>query len=271
MPAKAASPTKKRAVRKADVPEVNKRLAIAGDKRTRKPVTKYTDLGVASAIKKKTIVPKGKGKKLEDCENVAKQINKRPKSSALLRKIHTILLGKPGTEDNVKENLLKFSGVSYEDEADKKKLEGKLEKQKADDLKDILRFFGTEPPAKKSDAIDAIVEFAEKPHATEHPAASPKKRKASKSPSSRSKSPKKSKSGKSKSKKDGPKRPKTAYFFFMDDVRSDLVKKYPKEGVTDIAKRMGAKWKKLAAADKKKYQDKAAKAKKQYEKEISKK
>jgi len=55
--------------------------------------------------------------------------------------------------------------------------------------------------------------------------------------------------------------------FFVKDIRPDLAKKYPTEKVSEIAKRMGVKWGKLTANDKKKYDAKAAKDKERYAKE----
>mmetsp|Transcript_12934 Transcript_12934/g.28018 ORF Transcript_12934/g.28018 Transcript_12934/m.28018 type:complete len:163 (+) Transcript_12934:69-557(+) len=76
----------------------------------------------------------------------------------------------------------------------------------------------------------------------------------------------KEKSGtKRKSSKDkdenAPKRTKSAYFFFLDDVRAPIMKELDTKKIGDVAKEAGARWQKLSSAEKKKYEDQAAAAK----------
>ena len=54
-----------------------------------------------------------------------------------------------------------------------------------------------------------------------------------------------------------PKKPKSAYFFFCDDVRPAMLEKAKKKGkkvvIGDVAKELGTKWKSLSDKKKEKY------------------
>jgi structure-specific recognition protein 1 len=80
------------------------------------------------------------------------------------------------------------------------------------------------------------------------------------------KSPKKSK----KKKKDpnAPKRPKTAYTYFMIDVRAKLAADNPKLGFGEIGKLVGQKYKELTAEEKEVYDKQSSEDKERYEKEM---
>ena len=68
-----------------------------------------------------------------------------------------------------------------------------------------------------------------------------------------------------------PKRGKSAFMFFCDKYRPDLIaaqKKKGKVNIGEIAKRLGADWKKLKDNQKKSFDVAAAKDKERYEKEI---
>jgi len=213
---------------------------------------------------------------------VVAQINKRKKSDDLLRTVHGLLLGRVNKKVNVKENLLAFSGVVYDDDKGRSKLEQKVARLNLRVLREALAFFGQNPEGERDELVPRLSDFLEKPKPSEdvfHVGAE-KKRKRSRS-RSRSKSPSSSSSSKSRSrstskspkkkraKKDpnAPKRSLSAYMFFVKDIRPDLAKKYPSEKVSEIAKRMGVKWNKLASTDKKKFEAKAAKDKERYAKE----
>lgn len=55
--------------------------------------------------------------------------------------------------------------------------------------------------------------------------------------------------------------------FYFTDVRDELAKKHPKEGITEIAKRIGAAWTALSKEDREPYENQAAKDKARYKKE----
>lgn len=71
---------------------------------------------------------------------------------------------------------------------------------------------------------------------------------------------------KAKAKKEGPKRARSAYIFFTMEQRS----KYATgdRSVTEVSKILGAEWKKLKAASKKKYETMAVKDKTRYQEEV---
>jgi hypothetical protein len=64
-------------------------------------------------------------------------------------------------------------------------------------------------------------------------------------------------------------RPKTGYFFFLDDVRGPTKAKNPGASIGELGKLMGAAWGKLSDAEKAKYNEKNAKDKVRYEKEMA--
>ena len=64
-----------------------------------------------------------------------------------------------------------------------------------------------------------------------------------------------------------PKRPKTSYQLFLDDVRSKVMKKYPSDNIGQITKKCAKLWGKLKEKDKKKYIEMAEEKKIKYETE----
>jgi len=276
---KAASPKKATDKKKSADVELPKRLKPVLAKRQPKEVSRYTD-ATEDKKAKPIVIPKGKGKKLSDCPNVVAHVNKRKKSDDLLRTLHGLLLGRVNKKVNVKENLLAFNGVVYDDDKGRSKLEQKVARLNLRVLREALAFFGQDPEGERDELVPRLSDFLEKPKPSDdvfHVGAEKKRKRSrsrsrSKSPasSSRSRSSSKSPSKKKKrAKKDpnAPKRSLSAYMFFVKDIRPDLAKKYPTEKVSEIAKRMGVKWGKLTANDKKKYDAKAAKDKERYAKE----
>ncbi len=70
--------------------------------------------------------------------------------------------------------------------------------------------------------------------------------------------------------KNKPKRPLNAYMLYAQDARVELKKKNPEMKAVggEISKKIGEQWNKLAAKDKKKYEDQAKKAKVDYDKKM---
>ncbi|KAI8915431.1 nucleosome binding protein, partial [Powellomyces hirtus] len=90
----------------------------------------------------------------------------------------------------------------------------------------------------------------------------PKEKVAKKSkPSSNKPPPKK------KSKTDGPKRGLSAYLFFSNDKRSDVLAENPGMAVPEVSKKLGELWKAISAEDKAKYEEMATEDKQRYERE----
>lgn len=274
-----SSPKKTTSMKKTKVETPNKRLVPKSDKRV---VQKIERLVAEKEEEHKNTsevdIVKGKGKKFEDIEDIEKEVNKRLRNDELLKLVHTILYTRPTKKTALKANILAFNGVVYKDEHGRKKLEERIARYHAQDVREVAAFFGLNPSGKKDEIVDRISDFLEKPKATDETYSSgsvnPKKTTTTKTTKSTSKSSSKSRSpkkgDKAKRKKKDPNAPKrnlSAYMFFAKDKRTDLVKKYPKDKITDIAKRLGEKWGKLTSDDKKKYESKAAKDKERYLKE----
>jgi len=178
--------------KKVKVPAVPKRLATDLGERRRTQVERYTE-DSAPKKEKEIVVKKGKGKKLEDCENVVTETNKRTRNDPVLKILYSILFGRVTKKSPIKDNLLAFSGVVYEeDEAEKgrDKLLAKIEKLTVHEIKDVLIFFGQNPEGLKEELVEKLADFLEKPKASTEDYSHLKKRKRSSSKSrSRSKSP----------------------------------------------------------------------------------
>lgn len=67
----------------------------------------------------------------------------------------------------------------------------------------------------------------------------------------------------------GPKRPMSAYFLWMNENREKIQADLGTKNVGEVGKEAGERWKKVTAADRKKYEDKAEKAKADYEKTMA--
>jgi len=63
----------------------------------------------------------------------------------------------------------------------------------------------------------------------------------------------------------GPKRPPTAFFLYAKDRRPAIKKAEPDASVTDVAKILGEEWRNLAARNRVKYDQEAAKLKAKYD------
>tara|TARA_B100001564_G_scaffold8548_1_gene7279 strand:+ start:10544 stop:11041 length:498 start_codon:yes stop_codon:yes gene_type:complete len=77
-------------------------------------------------------------------------------------------------------------------------------------------------------------------------------------------------SGKKIKDKNAPKKNKSSYMFFTDDIRPKLKKKFPNDSMGELSKRLGKLWKDLKDKDKKKYEKLALKDKERYQMEIKK-
>ena len=61
-----------------------------------------------------------------------------------------------------------------------------------------------------------------------------------------------------------PKRPQSAYFLYMGDVRGEVKRKNPNFSIGEVAKEIGRRWRELSATKKGPYEKKAAKLKAKY-------
>ena len=69
--------------------------------------------------------------------------------------------------------------------------------------------------------------------------------------------------------KNAPKRNKSAYMFFQEDIRPKLKAKFPDDSLGQLSKRLGKLWGDLKDKDKKKYNKLAEKDKLRYEKDLN--
>ena len=75
---------------------------------------------------------------------------------------------------------------------------------------------------------------------------------------------------KEQKKENNIKRPKSAYIYFLEDVRPKIVKKYPNDKLGDISKRIGKLWHSLKSKDKDKYTKMAKKDTERFKKDMDK-
>lgn len=68
----------------------------------------------------------------------------------------------------------------------------------------------------------------------------------------------------------GPKRPQSAYMFFVQEERIKLVKQHPKWTVPQVGSELGKRWRALTPAQKKKFEGQAQGDKGRYEREVGK-
>ena len=66
-----------------------------------------------------------------------------------------------------------------------------------------------------------------------------------------------------------PKRPRSAYLYYCEAERKTIMKKHPDYKVTDVSKELGPAWQKLSDKAKAKYEKLAAKDKERYEAEMA--
>lgn len=141
--------------------------------------------------KKETVIPEGKGEKLEDMPRVVANFKDVTWSDLNLKALHTIVFG-VGKKKEFKKHLLEFSGLVYPDgkeEQEAEKIRQKMYKLKLPELKAVMdladvnrsadSFEDTKNPDK--DALcERFMEWLEKPSASEKKASSGKKAPAKK-------------------------------------------------------------------------------------------
>lgn len=66
-----------------------------------------------------------------------------------------------------------------------------------------------------------------------------------------------------------PKRPKSSYMFFTQEMREKLLKKNPNASMTELSKIMGAEWAKTSEKDRVKYARMAEEDKTRYDEELT--
>jgi hypothetical protein len=81
--------------------------------------------------------------------------------------------------------------------------------------------------------------------------------------------PKRKRTAKKQKDPNAPKRPKTAYFCYMDSVRAKVRKANPDLKITEISKKIGEKWGLLSADEKAEFDSEAKELKNKYDKELA--
>ncbi|CAK0784638.1 hypothetical protein CVIRNUC_007842 [Coccomyxa viridis] len=102
------------------------------------------------------VIPEGKGVKLSEIPNVAFHFSKVKGSLELMESIHHLLFKSKGKLSTRKKDIMAFSGLVYEDDADRSKYSERLGKWKLDD---INKFMDLLDAAK----VGALLDFLEKP------------------------------------------------------------------------------------------------------------
>ena len=141
--------------------------------------------------KKETVIPEGKGEKLEDMPRVVANFKDVTWSDLNLKALHSIVFG-PGKKKEFKKHLLAFNGLVYpkgKEEQEAEKIRQKMYKLKLPELKAVMdladvnrsadSFEDTKNPDK--DALcERFMEWLEKPTASEKKVSSGKKAPAKK-------------------------------------------------------------------------------------------
>ncbi|XP_023655089.1 high mobility group protein B2a [Paramormyrops kingsleyae] len=81
--------------------------------------------------------------------------------------------------------------------------------------------------------------------------------------------PKGAKGGKRKKDPNAPKRPPSAFFVFCSEHRPKVKSDHPGISIGDVAKKLGEMWAKQTSKDKAPFEQKAAKLKEKYEKDVA--
>jgi len=235
----------------------------------------------AAAAKKEVVIVKGKGEKLGDIPYVADQISSRKSSDKALLTLHHLAFGVPPKHLTVKKFLRDFSGVVYNAENNRARMESRINSRSLVILRELCTLLGVHGGS-RADMVKNVADFLEKPAVTD--AKVKKASKASKSKKSDKKASKSDKKGDKKSSKkaskgkkdkkakkaDGPKRPASAYLLFCKAKRAEVIAANKDITSADIIRKLGEMWKAADAATKKPFETAAAADKKRYEAECKK-
>jgi len=274
----------------AQLKDVPKGFESTGETRRKVSAPAYFTSPVSgrSAAKKEVVIVKGKGEKLSAIPYVADQISSRKSTDKALSTLHHLAFGVPPKHISVKKNLREFSGVVYNAENNRARLESRIESRAVPLLRDLCTLLGVHAGS-RADMIKNIADFLEKPVATD---AKPKKASKAKSSSKKTEKKSSSKSSKKSEKKSsskatkkstkkagkkakkekpaGPKRPASAYLLFCKAKRAEVVAANKDIKAADVLKKLGEMWKDADAAAKKPFETAAAADKKRYEAECKK-
>jgi len=240
--------------------------------------TYFSVPSTTSGAKKEVVIVKGKGEKLSAIPYIADQISSRKSSDKALLTLHFLAFGVPPKHTTVKKYLRDFSGVVYNADNNRARMESRIGSRNLVLLRELCTLLGVHGGS-RADMIKNVADFLEKPCVTD---AKVKKTKTAKKKSEKKtdkkgskktdkKSSKSSKKGSNKAKKaDGPKRPASAYLLFCKAKRAEVLASNKGISNTETIKKLGEMWKAADAATKKPFETAAAADKKRYESECKK-
>lgn len=198
-----------------------------------------------------TEIPEGSGICLSDYPFFVTCFEKLRTDDDVCKQLHQVMFGAPGTKNDRKKNIRKFSGfASGTDISDKV---SKVVDRKGFNntlLKDTLGLLGLEKSGTRQAMAQRLVEFLESPQILKREAlATP----AKKSGKKRKLSKKVGKDGAPKAK-----RAPSAYLLFSQAIREEVKAANPDASFGEIGKLLGARWSELSEEDKQQWKDKSA-------------
>jgi len=248
--------------------------AVGETQRKAKAPVHFSAGTIAPVEKKEVVIVKGKGEKLSAIPYVADQISSRKSTDKALSTLHHLAFGVPPKHLTVKKNLREFSGVVYNAENNRARMESRLSSRAIPLLRDLCVLLGVHGGS-RADMIKNVADFLEKPAATDAKVKKSSKakssKKAAKKGDKKTKTVKKGDKKAKKAKKDGPKRPSSAYILFCKAKRPEVVAANKTMSAPEIVKKLGEMWNAADAATKKPFETAAAQDKKRYEAECKKK
>jgi len=129
--------------------------------RARKKVERLT-ISMTTPTEKKKEFPEGRGKKLGDCPGIELQLQKT--KTADLKNLHKILFNRPGSGNEIKKNIRKFSGFAFEEDSTEfSRKKASLEKLTMDILKEACSVLDLAKTGKRNEVVDRIMSFLLKP------------------------------------------------------------------------------------------------------------
>uniref|UniRef100_A0A6V1T0V1 HMG box domain-containing protein n=1 Tax=Heterosigma akashiwo TaxID=2829 RepID=A0A6V1T0V1_HETAK len=212
---------------------------------------------------RKPIEQKGSGTALGEIESIKKKLSTVSSDEEVLILTHRLMYGSAGKGTTRKKTLRDFNGFAAEDvEGKKEKLNDR--KWTIDLLRELCDILCLTKSGKKSELVDAVVDFLASPSADSVAKTTPKTPKAK--PAKKEKTPKATmtktpkakaskkrakedaddgkKKKKKKQKSDKPKVPKplSAFMYFSQLTRPSVKEEFPDLAITEVAKKIGELW-----------------------------
>jgi hypothetical protein len=169
----------------------------------------------------------------------------------------------------LKNNLLAFNGLTYDELHTRQTFEAKLEKLKVPLLKELLSFFNLDTKGKKDDLIADLLFFIERPRASDANDRVEVKDSKSLTPPTPPDSPQLIEgTWRNSSDPIMPKKPMSPYMYYVGEYRDRVKEQYPTLGVVPISKKLSEIWQGLSDAEKRPFFEQSDKDKERYEQEM---